>query len=158
MNKIKKVLKENKVLIVLGVILLLCLAIFIGVSVTYFYGSNSDKYGNRLESIKNVPLDEKLFNDIKEDVSKKENVTSVDISLKGRIVYITMAFNESAAVESAKSVAEGVVSLFNDDELAVYDLQFIIKSSGDSKFTLMGSRNSNGSGVVVWNNYNKQEG
>ncbi len=158
MNKIKKVWMENKILLVLAIILVICLAIFIGVSVTYFYGSSSDKYGTRLDATKNVPLKDELFNDIKTELTKSESVAKVETNLKGNIVYININFVSGTDVEAAKKVADVVPTLFNDDELAVYDLQFTIKSEGDNNFTLMGARNSNGSGLIVWNNNKVQEG
>ena len=158
MNKIKKVWMENKILLVLAIILLICLVIFIGVSVTYFYGSNSDKYGSRLDASKELPLKNELFDDIKTELEKSESVSKVDTNLKGNIVYVNITFNEGTEVEAAKKVADVVPTLFNDDELAVYDLQFTIKSEGENGFTLMGARNSNGSGLIVWNNNKVQEG
>ena len=158
MNKIKKVWMENKILLVLAIILLICLVIFIGVSVTYFYGSNSDKYGSRLDASKELPLKNELFDDIKTELEKSESVSKVDTNLKGNIVYVNITFNEGTDVEAAKKVADVVPTLFNDDELAVYDLQFTIKSEGENGFTLMGARNSNGSGLIVWNNNKVQEG
>ena len=154
MNKIKKVWMENKILLVLAIILLICL----GVSVTYFYGSNSDKYGSRLDASKELPLKNELFDDIKTELEKSESVSKVDTNLKGNIVYVNITFNEGTDVEAAKKVADVVPTLFNDDELAVYDLQFTIKSEGENGFTLMGARNSNGSGLIVWNNNKVQEG
>ncbi len=158
MNKIKKVWMENKILLVLAIILLICLVIFIGVSVTYFYGSNSDKYGSRLDASKELPLKNELFDDIKTELEKSESVSKVDTNLKGNIVYVNITFNEGTEAEAAKKVADVVPTLFNDDELAVYDLQFTIKSEGENGFTLMGARNSNGSGLIVWNNNKVQEG
>ena len=149
---------ENKILLVLAIILLICLVIFIGVSVTYFYGSNSDKYGSRLDASKELPLKNELFDDIKTELEKSESVSKVDTNLKGNIVYVNITFNEGTEAEAAKKVADVVPTLFNDDELAVYDLQFTIKSEGENGFTLMGARNSNGSGLIVWNNNKVQEG
>ncbi len=158
MNKIKKIWTENKILLVLAIILIICLVIFISVSVTYFYGSSSDKYGNRLDVIKDVPLNDQLFKDIKDELSKDQAVLKTEIETKGKIVYTTITFVEGTKVDDAKKVAEIVPTLYNEDELAVYDLQFTIKSEGENAFTLMGARNSNGSGVIVWNNKAVQEG
>ncbi len=158
MNKIKKVWMENKILLVLAIILLICLAVFIGVSITYFYGSNGDKYGPRLDASKELPLKDELFNDIKTELEKNESVSNVSTNLKGNIVYINITFGEGTDLEAAKKAVDVVPTLFNEDELAVYDLQFSIKSEGENGFILMGARNSNGSGLIVWNNNIVQEG
>ena len=154
MNKIKKIWMENRVLLVLGIILIVCIVIFLGVSLTYFYGSSNNVYGDRLDVIKKVPLSDKLFDDIKDKLKENASVHSVDIRLKGKIIYINIGFVSDTAMDDAKKVAESTIELFNEDELAVYDLQFSIKANGTNSYTLMGARNSNGSGSVIWNNYN----
>ena len=149
MNKIKKIWTENKILLVLAIILIVCLAIFLGVSIKYFYGSNSNKYGSRLDSIKDTPLSEELFKDIENKLKESESVSKVTTNLQGKVVYITISYNEGTKLDDAKNVAAEVISLFNEDELQLYDLEFTIKSN---EFTLMGARNSNGSGTIVWAN------
>ena len=149
MNKIKKIWTENKILLVLAVILIVCLVIFLGVSIKYFYGSNSNKYGSRLDSIKDTPLSEELFKDIENKLKESESVSKVTTNLQGKVVYITISYNEGTKLDDAKNVAAEVISLFNEDELQLYDLEFTIKSN---EFTLMGARNSNGSGTIVWAN------
>lgn len=157
MGKIKRVLNENKVLIVLGIILILCLVIVSVVALTYFYGSSDTVYGNRLEDAQNMPLNDKLFKDIESELKENESVKKVSTSLKGKIVYISIEFVEETKMESAKGIAASTLTLFNDDELAIYDIEFTISSLSTKEFvgyTLMGARNSNGLGEIVWNNYN----
>lgn len=156
MNKIKKIWVENRVLLVLAIILLTCLIVFAIVSLTYFYGASDNVYGNRLDTTKNVPLNDKLFKDIKNELEEHESVTSASIKLKGKIIYINIVFVNETSMDDAKVIAESATELFNDDELAVYDIQFTIsvkKTEENPGYTLMGARNSNGSGIVVWNNY-----
>ncbi len=154
MNKIKKIWTENKVLFVLGVILIVCLIVFLGVSIKYFYGSNTNKYGSRLDSIKDTPLSEELFKDIESKLKENEKVSKVTSNLQGKVVYITITFNDGTTLDDAKKIAEEVIPLFNEDELKLYDIELTIKSN---EFTLMGAHNSNGSGTTVWANNNVKE-
>jgi len=157
MKKIKKILEENKVLFVLGIILIVCLIVVITVSLTYFYGASDNVYGNRLEETKKVPLNDKLLKDIKEELILNESVKEVNTTLKGKIVYINIDFVDAVEMDSAKEIAESTLELFNEDELSVYDVEFTIRSLSTQDFvgyTLMGARNSNGTGTIVWNNYN----
>lgn len=159
MNKIKKVWNENKVLLVLGIILILCLVVVVIVSLTYFYGSSDSEYGDRLDDALNVPLNSKLLDDIESELKTNELVKDVSTIKKGKIVYVNIDFVQATEMEKAKGIAEEVVSLFNDDELEVYDIEFTISSLSTSDFvgyTLMGARNASGIGEVVWNNYNLQ--
>jgi len=157
MNKIKKVWEENRVLLVLGIILIICLVIVSVVSLTYFYGSSDSVYGKRLEETKKVPLNDKLFDDIESELKKDENVKKVSTLLKGKIVYINIDFVDETEMDKAKEIAESTISLFNEDELNVYDIEFTISSLSTNEFvgyTLMGARNANGVGEIIWNNYN----
>lgn len=157
MKKIKKVWEENRVLMVLAIILVVCLIVFAVVAITYFYGSSDNVYGNRLDITKEVPLSDKLLKDIQNELESKESVNSAEATLKGKIVYVNIDFVDSIKIDDAKKVAEEAIALFNEDELGVYDIQFTISalSTGDRDgFTSMGARNASGSGIVVWTNDN----
>lgn len=154
MSKIKKFWNENRVLFVLAIILIICVVVVSIVSLTYFYGSSSNAYGNRLDSIKDTPLSDKLFKDIKSEMNAKENVKDTTAKVKGKIVYIDIKFNDGVKMDDAKKDADDVLKLFNKDELALYDIQFTISTK---EYTLMGAHNSNGSGQIIWNNYTIEE-
>lgn len=157
MNKIKKVLQENRVLLVLGIILIICLVVVSVVALTYFYGSSDSVYGDRLKDTEKVPLNSKLFDDIEDNLKENESVKNVSIVNKGKIVYINIDFADETLMDNAKKIASSVIELFNEDELNVYDLEFTITSLSTNDFvgyTLMGARNANGSGEIIWNNYN----
>lgn len=161
MNKIKKIWRENKVLLVLAIVLIICLVVFSGVAIYYFYGSSDSVYGNRLDITKDVSLNKKTLENVFKELEKNETVKTADAKLKGKIVYINIDYLENTKMEDAKLFAESIISLFSEDELGVYDIQFIIsvpKSETNDGFTLMGARNASGSGIVVWNNYNIDEG
>ena len=160
MEKIKKIWNENRVLMVLAIILVLCIVVFAVVAIPYFYGSSDDVYGTRLDVTKKVPLNNKLFDDIEKEIKNNESVIKTKITLKGKIVYVNIDFVEFTEMDAAKLVAEEVIKLFNDDELEVYDIQFTINTPSANEFkgyTLMGARNSSGNGLIVWNNYNIEE-
>lgn len=157
MKKFRKILNENRVLIVLGIILLVCLIVVAVVSLVYFYGSSDTVYGNRLDSIKDLPLNNKLFDNIKNELKSEESVEKVDTILKGKIVYININFAPATKMEDAKTITTKALSLFSDEELSGYDIEFTISSAKADDFvgyTLMGARNANGIGEIVWNNYN----
>lgn len=157
MKKIQKIINENRVLLVLGIILLMCLIIVCVVALTYFYGTSDTVYGNRLDDMNKVVLSESLFTDIKDNLKTNESVKDVNITKKGKIIYINIDFVDKTKMDDAKKIAEGVVSLFKEEELTIYDIEFTISSLSTADvvgYTLMGARNANGIGEVVWNNYN----
>ena len=151
MKKVKKIWEENKVLLVLAVILIVCIVIVVVVAITYFYGSSNNVYGNRLDITEQVPLSNNLLTNIESKLESDKTVTSVSATLKGRIVYIKINFENGTEMSTAKMVAETTIEEFSEEELKVYDIQIIIETN---EYTLMGARNTSGSGSVVWNNYN----
>ncbi len=160
MGKIKRIWDKNRVLFVLGLILIACVVIVSIVSLTYFYGSSSNAYGNRLDSIKDTPLSDKLLKNIKNEMNSKEDVKNTNIKVKGKIVYIEIEFNDGTKMNDAKEISKEAIKLFSEKELELYDLQFTIKTK---EYTLMGAHNSNGSAStseeedIIWNNYTIKE-
>lgn len=163
MSKIKNIWEENKILFVLAIILVLCVVVLIGVSIKYFYGTSSTVYGNRLDITEKVPMKEETLTKIKETLESDEKVSSVKTTLKGKIVYISIKFIDDVKMEDAKKIAASSVSLFSEEELGVYDILYTIQSKitkedkNNKSYTLMGSKNANGSSDISWNNYNIKE-
>ena len=155
MKKLKKIWNENRVLMVLAIILLVCFIIIISVSLTYFYGSSESEYGNRLEGIDKVKITEKDINKITKTLEKEESVENSILNNKGRMLYLTIEYSTGTTLENAKLIADKAITLFDEDELNYYDINITIKASGTGEvpsYTLMGARNSGGSGIIVWNN------
>jgi hypothetical protein len=154
-----KIWEENKILLVLAIILLVCLVVLVGVALKYFYGSSSSVYGNRLDITETVPMTEKTLNNVKSILKEDEKVSNVKASLKGRIVYLSITFVDDTKMDDAKKIAEKALDGFSEEELSVYDIEFVIKSKitkeddKNKSYTLIGARNANGKGLV-WNNYN----
>ena len=154
MNKIKKVWVENRVLFVLAVILIICLIIIGVVALKSFYNGSDNVYGNRLKITEKVPLDDSTINEVVNKIKENEKVTNVNAIKKGKIVYITIEYQDDTVINDAKKVAEESVSLFSEEILSVYDLEYIIKNA---TFVLTGARNSRGSETVVWTNQTVKE-
>lgn len=137
---------------VLAIILIICLIAILGVSMTYFYGGSKSNYGNRLDGIEDVKITDSIKNKVIEELEKEEAIDKVSINNKGRMIYITINYVDGTTLDDAKVVADKAIPLFSEEELAYYDINLTIKGSGETKFTLMGARNSGGSGAIVWNN------
>ena len=159
MKRAIKIWEENKILLVLAIILLVCLVVLVGVALKYFYGSSSSVYGNRLDITETVPMTEKTLNNVKSILKEDEKVSNVKASLKGRIDYLSITFVDDTKMADAKKIAEKALEGFSEEELSVYDIEFVIKSKitkeddKNKSYTLIGARNANGKGLV-WNNYN----
>lgn len=154
MNKIKKSWKENRVLFVLTMILILCICLILIVAVDYFLGSSKDKYGERLDGIKEVEITEQKRKDIEKKISEDETILNCKVNQIGKMIYVTLTFNDTITLVEAEGKALNTLTQFSEKELAFYDINYtLIQESTETNagFTIMGSRNVNGSGLV-WNN------
>ena len=79
MSKLKKVWNENKILFVLGAIILVCLIVVIVVSLTFFYGSSESPYGHRLDITEKVPLKDDLLKELKNTLESTEKVSKANL-------------------------------------------------------------------------------
>lgn len=152
MGKNKKI-RNNKVLLVLLGILLVCI-IAIGILFYKFFyaGAGGSKYGNRLNGIENYPLSSNLQDEIKSLYSDNEKVGTVKVNIEGRVIYIDIDFKETLKVSDAKSLAEKALEKIGENNLTYYDIHFILTYSGEEEnenFPVFGAKSSN-SLKVVW--------
>lgn len=152
MKKIKKLWNENKVLMVLGMILIVCfIAIFI-VVMTYFMGSNKSVYGERFDNMK-THIKEKEQQAYVDETEKNEKVEKVRLRVTGKTIYISVEFKSDVKLDDAKKIAEESMKLFSEDIQETYDINVTVKNE---KYTLMGAKNAVGNGFY-WNNNNVEE-
>ncbi len=153
----KKVIKENKILFVLAMIILVSL-VLIGVGlISYFYGNDSNSYGDRLKDKEKYPISESISTDIEGLFTK--GVKSVVVDIKGKIVYVMMEVEKGTSKIDAEGYAVKALEKFTEDELNYYDLQFLVTckdeevSEGESKiFPIMGAKKARNSQIIWTNN------
>lgn len=155
MKKIKQFYKEHRVFTILMAVVIVCAIIIITVLIQCFYvGNGTDKYGNRLEGIENVEITESRQNDFEHNLANNEKVRAVDLTITGKIIYITIQFEENVDLVEAESIALKTLEEFSDEEQSFYDFNFTLKENSSEKsegFIISGAKNKNGSGLV-WNN------
>ena len=144
----KKLWKNNRVVFVLVIILIICFISIIGVTLTFFYSKDTSTYGNRLDNIEKYPVSNEFKASYKDKMLENENIKSINFDIKGRIIYITINFDENIDLEKAKSIISSSLSEFNEEILSYYDIQFILQSDN---FTIMASKNV-ASEIISWNN------
>ena len=153
MKKLKKFWQENSVLLVLFLILVACvIAISIVVS-TYFMGSDTSPYGDRLVDIKDHPFDKKDQKEIIDTLEKDEEIEKASFEMKGKRIILTINFKAGTLLDDAKSKALTSLDLFSDDIKGYYDIEYQIFADKTEKvdaFKLTGSHNVGGTGGIVW--------
>ena len=154
MNKLKEIWSNNKVLIILGVILLGCFVAIICVTISFFLGKDKSVYGDRLNEIKDVKITEVFQNEYISKLKENEIVSSASIDVRGKVVYVIIHFVGDTTLLDAESKAALSLQEFSEDILSHYDIMFTLicdKTDNSEGFTIMGARNATGSGLN-WNN------
>lgn len=154
MKKLKELWGNNKVLIVLGIILIICLIAIITVTFSFFLGGNKGVYGDRLNGIDKHPVTNNIKSEYKTSLESEKSVTKVSIATKGKIIYIIINFASDTSLEDAKNLAASSIEKLNEDILSFYDIDFTLKcekSENSEGFTILGAKNVAGSGLI-WNN------
>ena len=127
----KKLWKNNQVLVLLFGVLLLCLIAIIVVAISFLRPTGSDP---RLKDIKDYKISQKVQDAYKESLLDNENVTtaSLNVNDKSRVIYISISFDEETNLSTAKDVAAKSLELFEEKYLKYYEFNFVIKSENAS--------------------------
>lgn len=150
MKFFKKHMKESVFLTVFLVIIFTCLITFL----IMWFGGNGDKYGTRLDGIKDVPLSDSYLNEISSEVKDEKIVSKATIDVEGRLVNVIITVNDNTPIDDAKKLSGIVKDNFTEDELAFYDVQIFIVDSGKNKesaYPIIGYKHKT-SDVFVWSN------
>lgn len=152
MKKIKEIWRNNRVLFVLFIILIICFVAIVTVALTYFVGSENSPYGNRLDNKVELPKDfeKNMANALKED----EQIKDATVRLAVRTIYVSIDFETTISLEEAEEKAVASLESIDEKILEYYDFNYILSKDAkeeDEGFTIMGARNSYGTGFV-WNN------
>ena len=152
----KKFFKENKTLVILLTIAVICVAISVALLFKYFYfGNGGTKFGTRLEGIENVTISEESQNNTIKNIESNEKVEKASMTITGKRVDIKIVFKSNANLTEAQNVALLSLENFSNEEKAFYDFEFTIKQEATETtegFLLMGAKNVNGTNLVWVNN------
>lgn len=154
MKKLKNLWIENRVLLVLFIIVVVCVFIMIGVCISYFFGSSKSGYGDRLDGISEVQVTDEVKNNFVDAMKNDELINDATIKVQGKIIYITLSFKEDVSLVEAQSRALLSLMSFEEKYQNFYDFNYTLKSNKTDTsegFLIMGAKNVNGSGLV-WNN------
>lgn len=137
-------------------IIIACVGISAALLLKYFYyGNGGSKYGDRLDGIELVTISDDKKNSVVEDIKQRKNVKDAKVEVSGKIIYIRIAFNAGADLDTSKAIAVKTLEQFSDEEKAFYDVHFTLvseKNEVSDGFTIMGSKNVNGTNLIWGNN------
>ena len=123
----KKLWKNNRVLVLLLGILLLCFIAIIVVALSFMRPTGTDP---RLVDMDKYEVSKKFQDKFKEDMLNNEHVTKASISVndKSRVIYITLNFDDEAQIEYAKDISSKSLDLFEEKYLGFYEFNIIVES------------------------------
>lgn len=138
-------------------IIIACAAISVGLLLKYFYfGNGGSKYGDRLDGIEAVAISDDKKSEVVNSIKESKNVKDATVTITGKIIYIRIAFEAGADLDTSKSIAVKSLEQFGEEEKKFYDVHFTLvseKTDTNEGFTIMGAKNVNGTNLI-WNNNN----
>ena len=157
MNKIKSFYRNNRVFVILMTVASICLIAILAIVLTYLLGQNNGEvYGNRLNGIETVLIDDHKITTIENMIKEDEKVDKVKVKVIGRIIYIN-TYLTSGKGSDAKNIAIKSLDAFNDDEKPFYDISFIFDKPNDEEdktFPIMGYKKSDNT-IISWTNFSE---
>lgn len=148
MNKLKNLWANNRILLILGIILIVCFIAIIVVVLTYFVGTRKSVYGSRFDNMK-THIKEAEQNSYVQALDERSGVEKSSLRVQGKTLYIRVVFKDDIKLEDAKKIVDESLDKLSDTVKETYDMNFTIKSNTIG--TLMGARNVSGNGLS-WNN------
>lgn len=149
MKKLKRLWKENRILMILATILIACLIAILCVCLKYFVGSGKSKYGNRYDNMK-YKITEKEQKDYKKVLEGNSSISKVTLRVNQKTIMVSVKFKPEIKKEDAKKIIETSLDSFSDNVKETYDVNFTIHVGSDDH-VIMGARNASGNGLF-WNN------
>ncbi len=156
MNNIKKFYKNNRIYCILMGVSIFCLALIAVLGIVYFVNqTKNDKYGDRLNGIESVQITDDHINEMVSEIEKNELVEKASISVKGKIVYITVTLKDGKR-QDAEGIAVKSLSGLTEDEKAFYDVSFAFTKNEDETFPILGYKKSEAT-IISWSKVSGEE-
>ena len=149
MNKIKNLWANNRILFILGVILVACAIAIIVVVMTFFMGAKKSVYGNRFDNMKThiKKAEQKAYTSALEE---RSGVEKVSLRVNNKTLMISVTVKDDIKLDDAKKIVEESLDKFSEDVKETYDMNFTL--SGKLFNTIMGAKNVAGSKLSWGNN------
>lgn len=162
----KKVRKLRKLRI--GYILaFIIIAAFLVLVIKLVLPGASNKYGDRLDGIKDAPFEEKTQQKIIKNLNGNDKVTKSKIKIEGKLINVIYTVKNDVSKDDAKAIAGETLGLFSEKVKGFYDIQFMVKKEKEEgvkttnaegeeitkyEFPIMGYSNKKNPGIVWSNN------
>lgn len=146
-----KFIKNNKLtvlVIVAFIVLVVVLFLFYNL---FFSNSKQLSYGNRLDGIEEVLIDDATLSKISTELKKDKNVKEVTANISGRTLEIIITVADNVSINDAKKISNNSYSSLNDKQTQYYSVQVFVKKTSQSQndFPIIGYKQK-GTKNLVW--------
>lgn len=154
-EKMMKLYNKNKIVFILICIMIFCfIIIVIGLLSSFYKNISTNKYGDRLEGIREVKIDNSTKNEYVSNIEQLDGVSKASVDVKGKIIYIMISFENGTKIKEAKNIANESLKDIAKKEVKYYDIQYILScTDNEEDYPTMGYKN-NSSDSIVWINRN----
>lgn len=153
MTSFFKFVKNHKgVIIFLIAIIAIIVSMFLLARSLLLSGKEGTIYGNRLQGIEKVKLNEDTLNKIVSDIKANGQVKSASHRLEGKLLNIMIDVKKEMEIENAKKLADIILSSLAEDEKSFYDIQVIVTCNEleeSETYPMMGYKHRT-SATFVW--------
>lgn len=147
-------IKEHKFMVITGSIFFLLIIASIVLAYQLFFSYDNNKYGNRLDNIKNLEISNHTITKLKSELKELEQVEDVDVHGNGKIINITFHVTNDLEKNNAKEYGEKALSYFSEEERKNYDMQVYVmtKEVDEEKgYSIIGYAKA-GKEALIWSN------
>lgn len=90
--------------------------------------SNSDLYyGDRLDGIEDVPIEESQYDDLEKELKENKYVSNMTHHLSGKTLNVIITVVADTSLSNAKKIGSMVLTGLTEEQLSFYDVQVFIK-------------------------------
>ena len=115
--------KYIKYIIIFVVVLIICIISFF-IYKNVFAGVENSRY----EGIENYKLTNDEKNAVKDKINELEGIKKIDVYTDSKIIKIVVKLKEDIDFSDMKKIANESISMFSEDNLTYYDVQFFVES------------------------------
>lgn len=145
-SKIKGFLKKYKTIIKILIVLMVLGAVGFGLYKLLFYSSAENSiYGVRLRDIKDNEFKIEEKKQVEEKVAGLEKVSTVKITIKGRLIKFFINFDEDVTNDVIKQRFNDALGFISDKVKGYYDITFYAKvnKGEEEKYPIIGYKHKN---------------
>lgn len=153
-KRLKRFYRNNRIYcILMGISLASIVLIILALFAHFIHQNTSNSYGNRLEDIKNYPVEDNI-NESKTKTEESDMVEKVTVELKGKIIWFTIKVKDDASLEDMQNVGTSTLQYFSPENLGYYDIHYLIERNNKKGY--FGDKSASAS-AITWAKYNLDE-